>query len=213
LADLNEYLNRYPKDDRAILLRAQTYRKLDLLCEAIEDFTVVIARNPNDSILYEQRAACYAAIGDETSAMADYRPAEKLKSPSPVALNNRAWLLVAHATAAPADLVQGLDLAQRAAAVEPNNPVFQNTLGVAQYRNNRFDEAIESLTKSLAGPNRDADAFNLYFLAMCHYRLGQLPKAKDFFQRADAARQVPGLKPEYVAELAEFHAEAKVLVE
>jgi hypothetical protein len=55
---------------------------------------------------------------------------------------------------------------------------------VGLYRNDRLKEAVAMLEKSLKDGRRGSDAFDLFFLAMCHSRLGDQIKAKDCFERA-----------------------------
>src|SRR5262249_26518422 len=87
-------------------------------------------------------------------------------------LNNEAWRLVA-GPARGRDPARALSLSRRAVELEPNNAIFLNTLGVAQYRTGRYKEAVATLEKSLARSKGRCDAFDLFFLAMCHHRLGQ----------------------------------------
>jgi serine/threonine protein kinase/WD40 repeat protein len=124
-------------------------------------------------------------------------------------INNEAWLLVT-GPADKRDPARALQLIEQAIRIDPDNPTFLNTLGVVQYRNAKYKEAAETLTKSLAGGAGRFDAFDLFFLAMCHARLDDKVAAKDCFDRA--VRWTDGQKdlvPQHVEELRAFRAEAE----
>ncbi len=124
-------------------------------------------------------------------------------------LNDEAWLLVT-GTPAKRDPARALELVQQALRDDPGNPTYLNTLGVVQYRNGLYKDAAASLEKSLAGHKGAFDAYDLFFLAMCHARLGDRTKAEDCFGRA--VRWLSGKKdldPVYGAELKTFRAEAE----
>jgi hypothetical protein len=126
----------------------------------------------------------------------------------PQRLNKEAWQLVT-GPAEQRDPTRALQLVQKAVKQKPAEATFLNTLGVAQYRNGQYREAIATLEKSLAAGKGQWDAFDLFFLAMCHAQLGDAAKAKDCFVRA--VTWVEGrtnLSPKHVEELKAFRAEA-----
>ncbi|MGH7172374.1 MAG: hypothetical protein ACRELG_19020, partial [Gemmataceae bacterium] len=90
-----------------------------------------------------------------------------------------------------------------------------NTLGVALYRVGQFANAVPVLERSLREGKGQADAFDLFFLAMCHHRLGDAAKAKDYrdragrwFQQHKGQLTVPG----WVEELTDFQAECDAVL-
>jgi tetratricopeptide (TPR) repeat protein len=69
----------------------------------------------------------------------------------------------------------------------PDNGVYLNTLGVAQYRLGQYDQAIATLTRSdklnskqFGGQSHPAD---VAFLAMAHHRLGHSDEARKLLER------------------------------
>src|SRR5262249_4440216 len=143
----------------------------------------VLMRFPEVAELYEERAACYAEIGDKLKEEADRAAAAKWQPRSTIRLNNRAWRLVT-GPASERDPKKALELIRKAIELEGDEALYLNTLGVALYRNGRWTEAIAALEKSLALGKGKSDAFDLYFLAMCHARVGEGDKAKQYFDRA-----------------------------
>jgi uncharacterized protein HemY len=129
-----------------------------------------------------------------------------------MALNNLAWCLVT-GPADQRDPVRALKLIEEAVKQQPENSLFLNTLGVVRYRNGQYAQAVAALEKSLAAGTGQSDAADLFFLSMCHTRLGDRDKAKDCFDRAvkwTAAQK--NLPAEYVKQLKAFRAEAELRV-
>jgi tetratricopeptide (TPR) repeat protein len=127
----------------------------------------------------------------------------------PMALNNEAWRL-ATGPVGERDPAKALKLIQEALKREPNNATLLNTLGVAQYRGGQYAAAIITLERSLAAGKDESDGFDLFFLAMCHAKLGDAARAKDCFDRA--VRWTEGQKnlpAQYAEELKAFRAEAE----
>jgi WD40 repeat protein/Tfp pilus assembly protein PilF len=158
--------------------------------------------------LYQQRAANYVRMKMPVAARDDLQEALKLAPDLMVACHDLARLYVL----GPAHLRNpgaALPLARKAVAADPRNGAYRTTLGVAYYRLEEYRQAVEALERTPGD-----DAYDLYFLAMCHHRLGDAAKAKEYFDRARASheRNAKSLKAEYAAELKQFRAEAWALL-
>ncbi len=144
------------------------------------------------------------------AGLRDLRLAVRLDPEMGVAHNNLAWLLLA----GPPELrapAEALRHAYRAAELADRPRVYDNTLGVALYRNGEYARAIPALERSLAAGGGETDAYDLYFLAMCHAKLGDKALAKECFERAVRwVESKTGLRAEYAEELRQFRAEAEV---
>jgi uncharacterized protein HemY len=127
-------------------------------------------------------------------------------------LNNLAWRLV---TGPPAERnpAQALQLIQDALKQQPKNALFLNTLGVVQYRNGRYTAAVAALEESLSAGKGEFAGSDLFFLAMCHARLGAPARARDCFDRAVKWWEgKKGLSAQHVADLTTFRAEAAAVL-
>jgi tetratricopeptide (TPR) repeat protein len=126
--------------------------------------------------------------------------------------NDLAWLL-ATALDPLRDPPGALEHARHAVRLAPGEPLYLNTLGVARYRAGKFADALPTLEKSLATGEGQVAAFDLFFLAMVHHRLGHRPEARACFDRAVSwLRDHPSLPAPFAAELAAFDAEAEKLL-
>jgi WD40 repeat protein/tetratricopeptide (TPR) repeat protein len=208
-ADATEYLNRHPDSDGARSLRARALRLSRRFEEAARDYTALIQRYPKDRQLYTSRALCHEALGDTDRAKADREQAFAVGPRDPMALNNLAWSL-ANGPAEQHDPALALQLIEEAIKQQPENATLLNTLGVVQYRNALYPEAVATLEKSLATGKGAFDGFDLFFLAMCHARLGDAARAGDCFDRAVRWTQAQkNLNAQHAGELKAFRAEAE----
>ena len=111
------------------------------------------------------------------------------------------------------DVKAALALAEKAVRLEPGMPLYRNTLGVVYYRAERYREAVEALRSNLDKPEDSGLAFDLYFLAMSHHRLGETARARDYFDWAVRWTQAQrGLSEGHLEELTRFRAEATELL-
>jgi WD40 repeat protein/Tfp pilus assembly protein PilF len=181
--------------------------------KAVDDYTQALLWQPADAKrqahLYEIRAADHLRLRQYAQAAADYERVVALLPEHAMACNNLAWLYVA----GPEELrnpERALPLAQTATRLAPENWQFLNTLGVAQYRQSQYEEAIKTLKRGIKSNKDQEAAFDLFFLAMCHARLGDPTKAKDCFDRAvkwvDGQKNLPA---QWAEELKRFRVEAE----
>ena len=81
---------------------------------------------------------------------------------------------------------------------------------MALYRTGKYSEAAAVLYAGWALDRGASAAFNLYPLAMCHSKLGDEKRAKEFFTRAAVWHEskVATLAPAHAAELTALRSEA-----
>jgi serine/threonine protein kinase/WD40 repeat protein/tetratricopeptide (TPR) repeat protein len=209
--DADASLRQHPEETGMVRIRAQACQKLGEHQKALGDLTWLLGRFPNSPSLYTERVVSYAALGKQAEADADRKKVLALLPDDASALNARAWqLLVGDGLRDPA---LALELARKAVRLRPSHECW-NTLGVAYYRNERYPEAVASLEKSRAGRTEHL-AHDLFFLAMCHQRLGDPVRARQDFDRAirwiedNQAKLDAGERKEQ----AEFRAEAEKVLQ
>jgi tetratricopeptide (TPR) repeat protein len=129
---------------------------------------------------------------------------KSLKSRLAQAQNNLAWLLVTCPDPALIEPAEAVRRSRQAVALEPGLGIYWNTVGVAEYRAGRLDEAARTLAHSMQ--LRDGgDAFDWFFLAMIAQEQGHHAQARSWFDRAVQWRE--SQRP-FDPELLRFQAEA-----
>jgi serine/threonine protein kinase/WD40 repeat protein len=157
----------------------------------------------NPTLTREQRAR---------QAIERYRRSVAKRPDDARACNCLAWI---YATAPEPlrDVRAAVPLAENAVKLAPKIAMYVNTLGVAYYRAGRYREAVELLRANLANQEDWGLAFDLYFLAMSHQRLGETARARDYYDWAVRwTRTQQGLSEDHLEELTEFRAEARELL-
>jgi tetratricopeptide (TPR) repeat protein len=163
-------------------------------------------------------AGLAAALSPEGSAQRDidhFRAAHAANPNNVVACNGLAWVL-ATAPEKLRRMDEALALAEKAVESAPGNALFTNTLGVVYYRLGRFKEAVECLEPNLSRQEDSGLAFDLYFLAMSHYMLGDVSRARELLTWANRWTELDTHKEkisfDQLAELASFRQEAEQLI-
>jgi Flp pilus assembly protein TadD len=168
----------------------------------------------SEQILRAQEAAAKYELDAARVAIAR---AIELQPHNSLACNNLAWLL-ATGPLPLRDASNAMTLARRAAddtkIDDQEKSLYLNTLGVALFRAGKIDEAVQTLTKSLAMQPTDAQPFDLYFLCMCYVRLGQEKTARDYFNRAESLvnEHRSAMPQAWRTELAQFADESTYLL-
>jgi tetratricopeptide (TPR) repeat protein len=157
-----------------------------------------------------EQASKHSRAKEHAKALAALRRAVKIDPKCAEAYNNQAWLLLT----GPKELrdpAQALPLARKAAELEPKGAISLNTFGVALYYTGQLAEAIPVLERSLREQKGEAEAFDLFFLAMCYHRQGDAAKAEDYHERGKQwfEKHKRKLPANWIEELTAFQAESE----
>jgi hypothetical protein len=127
------------------------------------------------------------------------------------ATNDASWKVAREPGREPSVYLLALRRAESVCRYAPENGLYLNTLGVAQYRAGLYRDTVATLTRSntLNGGRAPAD---LAFLAMAHHRLGQTLAAHQALAQLRAAMKTPSEIPNPTQDAA-FLREAEVLIE
>jgi hypothetical protein len=123
------------------------------------------------------------------------------------ALNNLARSLAGFPGDPWFDPAQGLVLARKAVALEPNEWSYLNTLGVAAFRANDWKTAAGAFHQSSTFTG--GGAYDLFFVAMTYWHQGNRTDAREMYDRAVAWTETN--KPD-APELRDLRAEAAALL-
>lgn len=145
--------------------------------------------------------------GKVAEAIAECRRAVELDSRNSKAQNHLAWVLLVGAPEI-RNAAEALIAATAAVAEVPNNANYLNTLGVALYRAEKWDDAIVTLNKSVLAKG-SADGFDSFFLAMSHWQRSEREIARDWLGQAISWMDQNGASD---PELIEIRREAESLV-
>jgi tetratricopeptide (TPR) repeat protein len=208
-----------PNDADAYHHRAHALANLERFPESIDDLTQAIRLRPDDSHFRALRGRIHGSMKRHEPAIADLEVVLARNSDQPevreqlaMLCNNRAWEL-AVGPVANRNREAALQSARRAVEVAPEQGIFLNTLGVAQYRSGQYTESIKTLEKSLSIGQGQSDGFDLFFMAMAYHYLGHCTEAGASFDRAVGwVNEHKSLTQQYSEELAAFRVEAEAVL-
>jgi serine/threonine protein kinase/Tfp pilus assembly protein PilF/WD40 repeat protein len=184
-ADFSKVIELMPHTAEAWQARATDRFKLKQWEDAAKDFSKAIELQRGQKVsarVYHDSAFACMQAGQYQKAIAGFKKAVEENPNFALALNNHAWLLVTCSQESIRDPAQALALAKKAVALSPNTYTFSNTLGVVHYRLGNWQDAIQALQRSMDF-NHGGTAFDYFFLAMAHRKLGHADEARLWYDR------------------------------
>jgi tetratricopeptide (TPR) repeat protein len=104
-----------------------------------------------------------------------------------LALNNLAWMLATCEDVHLREPEQALSYARKAVELAGDEGMYWNTLGVAYFRVQDWDEATKALGRSMElRSDGKGDSYDWFFLAMIHARKDQKEEGRQWYDRAVA---------------------------
>ena len=156
----NDWINRDPRDVRALLWRAEIHSRNDPGPRVqIRDFDAILARDPEQSASRLARAAALRQIGRMEDAKRDYDLYRKVKPNDPEGLVG-----AAKAAEALDDEDQARDYYDRVLAIDPKNVVGLIGRAAIRIRRKEYAEAILLLDAAIQREPNDPEP---------HYRKGE----------------------------------------
>jgi tetratricopeptide (TPR) repeat protein len=176
--------------------------------EGIGYLRAAVALRPQETQVLLHLGTGHELLGEYGQAMACYRKALELKPKDASLLNQVAWHFATSAVANLRDLAGAVQLAEKAAALNPQSGAIRNTLGVARYRAGDFKQAVADLERSTQ-IGKGGTSADFFFLAMAHWQLGDKDQARKWYDRGIEWMDKNSPQNE---ELRRFRAEAEELL-
>jgi tetratricopeptide (TPR) repeat protein len=179
----HEALELYPRDKLAEYFLGVVLRQARDLDGAIDEFHKAIALDPEYADAFEILGTSLALQGKFEESNAALLKAIEINPLQAGAMSDLAWTMATAPDERVRNSAKALELAERAVAIDSTVGNYQNTLGVARYRNGDWTGCIEVLGHSmrLRGGGKPDDWL---YLAMAQQKLGDFDKAREWYERS-----------------------------
>lgn len=185
LADWEKASKLEPNMSKSHQHRGQILSRLERWEEAAAAFTLGSELAENDwdrSRFFDRRATVNSRQGNYAEAIADSEHAFELDRENFWRSNSLAWVLATVPDTRLRDPDRAVELARRSLDSHRQNGMAWNTLGVAYFRGNAWDKALEALEESIR--LRGGDSFDWFFIAMVHHRRGKPAEARRWLDKS-----------------------------
>lgn len=197
---------------RLLTLTDRTEEAKQTLQVAIDSHQKIIEEFPQYKdlgLVYLNLAILRSAADQSEQAEAAYKKGVELVGNNADVLNDFAWRFATGPEPRFRQPRWAVEVAQKALEQDPQRKkVLLNTLGVAQYRAEKWQDAIATLDQALKETN-GGTSFDFFFLAMAEWQLGNKDAAQRWY--AQAIEWMGKHRPEN-EELRRFRAEAQELL-
>ena len=181
-AALHRALEGEPNFSRAVDLLVSTYLAANKLKQASDELQRFLAKNPNNVSILARVAQIYTRMKDYPKARNAY---EKLLSVSPRssnAMNNLAYLYVECLN----EPDKAYEVARKARALAPNDPLIADTLGWTLYKKAEYQQALTLFQESARKLPDNPDV--QFHLGLASYMMADQSAAREAFGRALSTR-------------------------
>jgi tetratricopeptide (TPR) repeat protein len=206
LADFDLVIARNPQYWPVWQVKGDVYAETGQWDNAIAAYSRVVIADPGWPGNWYQRGRVCTKAGKWDLAAADYAEAIRLAPNNLHWHSELAWLLANCPDPLIRNPGRAVELARKGVAGEHRLEWAWNVLGAALYRAGEWKPAIEALEKSI-DQRQGGQAFDWYFMAMAHQRLGNTDEARRWYDKAAKGRF------RKTEELQRFEAEAKELLQ
>jgi tetratricopeptide (TPR) repeat protein len=152
-------------------------RRLGQMHYMLAELRIMLGRDADAIVDLRDAVACHLRLAEDFPGKSEFRQraAEQCNVLAQLFANSRDKQV--H------NAVKAVEAAKQAVDLEPKNPMFWNTLGVAHYRAEACQAALDALQES-AKIRKEVDYFDSFLLAMVHWQLGDRTKAHECYDRA-----------------------------
>jgi serine/threonine protein kinase/tetratricopeptide (TPR) repeat protein len=180
LAHMHESLGHLYRDTGETDKAEQAYREALKIWDRL---AAAFPTNQNYRVPYSSYCLCALLAASQRQEEAD-RIFRRFQEFNPETADGRNWLAWSLAARPKfSDPRRALELANAAVQQAPKAGYIWNTLGLVQYRNGNFREAVRTLEKSME-LGSGGDSFDRVLLAMAHWRLGNKDEAHKWYSSA-----------------------------
>ncbi|MCB0359961.1 MAG: tetratricopeptide repeat protein, partial [Bdellovibrionales bacterium] len=138
-----------PDNLRTLRLQGSILADRGDLKAATDRYSKVVALDPTDARSWRTMGILYERLAQPSAAAHCYERALEQVPDDYIAANNLAWILVDNERASAGELHRAVQLAKRAAKLQPESPVVNDTLAWAYYRADRPRVAQQTIEDAI----------------------------------------------------------------